>query len=188
MTSPELLVAAMLLTIPPGNPCATPSAADWPGLRDAVVQVAIEREILDPREAREARTYFVRPEDFCGDVNMLRRRSRELEGAPMLADARRLPPDAVALELVKFNRAYHKHVEARCQHETDRAAALQVVLEENQHLYRVWDAVRDAKRDNWYVTNRRQSLRRLRDLVGEEAFRRGELPPAVPTWRFVAAE
>lgn len=185
MTSPELLVAAMLLTIPPGNPCATPSAADWPKLRDAVVRVAIEREVLDPRELT---TYFLRPEDFCGDVNMLRRRHRDLEGAPKLADAQRLPPDGVALELVKFNRAYHKHLEARCQHETDRAAALRVVLEENQHLYHVWDAVRDARRDNWYVTNRRQSLRRLRDLVGEEAYRAGELPPAVPTWRFMTAE
>ena len=185
MTSPEFLVAAMLLTIPPGNPCATPSAADWPGLRDAVVRVAVEREILDPREAR---SYFVRPEDFCGDVNMLRRRYRELEGAPMLADAQRLPPEAVAAELVRFNRAYSKHIEARCRHETDRAAALQVVLEETKQLWHVWDAVRDSRRDCFYVTARRQSLRKLRDLVGEEAYRAGELPPHVPTWRFVAAE
>ena len=185
MSSPELIVAAMLLTIPPGHPCAQPDAADWPKLKDAVVQVATEWEILDPREARY---YFVRPEDFCGDVNMLRRRRRELEGAPMLAEAQRLPADAVAADLVRFNRAYRKHLEARARHESDRAAALQVVLGETEQLYQVWDAVRDAKRDCFYVTARRQALRKLRDLVGDEAYRTGDLPPAVPTWRFVTAE
>lgn len=185
MSSPELLVAAMLLTIPPGNPCAPPDAADWPKLKEAVVRVALEWEILD---SREAKYYFMRPEDFCGDVNMLRRRYRELEGAPKLAEAQRLPAEAVAAELVRFNRAYHKHIEARCRHETDRAVALQVVLDETKQLYQIWDAVRDSRRDCFYVTARRQSLRKLRDLVGDEAYRRGELPPAVPTWRFAAAE
>ena len=48
----------------------------------------------------------------------------------------------------------------------------------------MWDAVRDARCEFYYVTVRRQALKKLRDLVGEEAYLAGTLPPNVPTWRF----
>ena len=62
------------------------------------------------------------------------------------------------------------------------------MLAETDRLYLVWDAVRDARCDFYYVTVRRQALKKLRDLVGDEAYATGELPPNVPTWRFREAE
>ena len=49
----------------------------------------------------------------------------------------------------------------------------------------MWDAVRDARCEFYYVTVRRQSLQKLRDLIGKEAYAAGELPDYVPTWRFL---
>ncbi len=63
---------------------------------------------------------------------------------------------------------------------------LGAVLDETKRLYRVWDAVRDSKCEFYYVTVRRQALRKLRDLVGPEAYEAGDLPPHVPVWRFQA--
>jgi hypothetical protein len=43
--------------------------------------------------------------------------------------------------------------------------------------------VRDARCDYYYVTVRRLALKRLRELVGDEAYYAGNLPPCVPIWR-----
>ena len=119
MPGADLLLAAMLLTIPPGTPASCPPPADWPRVRDAVHAVAVEWEILDPRETRYVLT---RPDDFCADLNMLRRRYHELADAPPLSDGHRLPDRAAATELVKFNRAYRRHIDQRHQLETDPRA------------------------------------------------------------------
>ena len=181
MTGADLLLAAVLLAIPPGTPATCPQPDDWPRLRDAVRAVAVEQEILDRREARYLLT---KPEDFCTDLNMLRRRHRDLADAPRVADAERFPDRPAVNELVRFNRAFRRHIDQRCQLEADRAVALGQVLAETDRLYQVWDCVRDARCDFYYVTARRQALQKLRDLIGEEAYAEGELPPNVPTWRF----
>ena len=181
MSGGDLILAAMLLTIPPGIPESCPPADRWPSLRDAIHAVAVQWEILDIRETRYVLT---RPEDFCTDLNMLRRRYRELEDAPMLADSFRFPERNAVNELVKFNRAFRKTIDQRQQLETDRADSFRNVLWETDRLYQVWDSVRDARCDFYYVTVRRQALKKLRDLVGEEAYLTGDLPPNVPTCRF----
>ena len=181
MTGADLLLAAMLLTIPPGTPAGCPDPAEWPHLRDAIHRVAVEQELLDPREARYVLT---KPEDFCTDLNMLRRRRAELADAPPVGDALRFPDKSEVNELLRFNQCYAKHVKARIAAESDRAAALSVVLGETKRLHDVWDAVRDARSDYYYITERRKALKKLRCLVGAEAYAVGELPPNVPTWRF----
>ena len=177
----ELLIAAMLLTIPPGIPAPCPSESQFPALRDAIHQVAVQWEILDERETRYVLT---RAEDFCADLNMLRRRYRDLEGAPHVADSLRFPERNVVNELVRFNRTFRRNIDERRQLEADRADSLRNVVAETDRLYQVWDAVRDARCDFYYVTVRRQALRKLRDLVGEEAYNQAVLPPNVPTRRF----
>jgi hypothetical protein len=65
---------------------------------------------------------------------------------------------------------------------------VQSVLLETDRLYQVWDAVRDARCDYYYVNVRRQALERLRELVGDEAYYSGDLPPCVPLWHFRPAD
>ena len=181
MTGADLLLAAVLLSIPPGTPAGCPTPAEWPGLRDAVQQVAVEMEIL---ERRETRYVLTRPEDFCADLNMLRRRRAELADAPKAADARRFPDKETVSDLIRFNRAFDKHINARKDAESDRAAPLELVRRENERLYTIYSAVRESQCGYQDVTVRRGALKKLRDLIGDEAFQTGELPPNVPTWRF----
>ena len=107
-----------------------------------------------------------------------------LVDAPRVADGMRFPERAAVNELVRFNRSYLKHLQQRQQLEVDRADALRAVMWETDRLYQVWDAVRDARCEFYYVTVRRQALKKLKDLVGDEAYQTGTLPPNVPTWRF----
>ena len=181
MSGPDLILAAMLLTTPPGVAEPPPSEGQWPGVRDAVHTLAVKWEILDPRETRYVLT---RPDDFSGDLNMLRRRYVELQDAPPVAEAKRFPDRAAVNELVRFNRSYLKHLQQRQLLELDRAEALRAVMWETDRLYQVWDAVRDARCEFYYVTVRRHALKKLKDLIGSEAYQTASLPPTVPTWRF----
>ena len=181
MSHGDLILAAILLTTPPGVPEMPPPADQWVGTRDAIHKLAIDWEILDTRETRYI---MARPEDFCSDLNLLRRRYQELVDAPRVTESYRFPDRSAVNDLVKFNRAYRKHLDQRHELEMDRSEALRTVMRETDRLYQVWDAVRDARCEFYYVTVRRQALKKLRDLVGEEAYYAGNLPPNVPTWRF----
>ncbi|OWK36313.1 hypothetical protein [Fimbriiglobus ruber] len=181
MTGADLVLAAILLTTAPGTPETVPPPDRFPAMRDAVHQLGIEWEILDPRETRYVLT---RPEEYSGDLDMLRRRYRELADAPRVADSMRFPDRSQVNELVRFNRAFRKYLDQRQQFETDRAPTLREVIAETDRLYQVWDSVRDARCEFYYVTVRRHALKKLRDQIGENDYLAGTLPPNVPMWRF----
>jgi hypothetical protein len=181
MSAGDLLLAAVLLTAPPGSAEPTPKAEHWNDIRDAVHKLAVDWEILDPRETR----YILsRQEDFSADINLLRRRYQELNEAPRVVDSFRFPERSTVNDLVRFNRAFRKHLDQRHELENDRCEELRAVMRETDRLYQVWDAVRDARCEFYYVTVRRQALKKLKDVLGEEAYETGSLPPNVPTWRF----
>jgi hypothetical protein len=181
MTACDLILAAALITAPPGTPEPPPAADQWAALQSALHKTAIEWEILDERETRYV---LARPEDYDADLNLLRRRYADLAGAPRLADAARFPDRQAVNEFIRFNRAYRKHLETRQVWEADRADAIRVVVLETDRLYQVWDAVRDARCEFYYVTVRRQALLKLKDALGAAAYEAGDLPPYVPEWRF----
>src|SRR5438552_271105 len=109
MFSYEYLLAVALLTVPPE---AAPSAGATldPLLRLTVQGLAVQWEILDPREVRYI---LARPEDLSGDLNLLRRRYQDLVNAPVLNDCLRFPDRATVNDLLGFNRAYRQHVDVR---------------------------------------------------------------------------
>ena len=177
----DYLLAAALLLQPPDSPEPLDVAEAFPGLREALQSLAVEWEVLDTREVRYILT---RPEDFTSDLNLLRRRCQELADAPPAHDCQRFPDRATINELLAFNRAYRQHLDMRQPAEPARWWELRSVLQETDQLYQVWDTVRDARCEYYYVTVRRQALKRLRDMLGENAYYTGEMPPHVPVWRF----
>jgi hypothetical protein len=181
MSASDLLLAVALLTAPVGTPEQTPSEEHWPVVRDALHKAAIDWELMDPRETRYL---LATRDDFEPDLNLLRKRYAELADAPKLSECQRLPDRRTVSELIKFNRAYRKHLEDREVWETDRSDMLEVVIQETDRLYRQWDAIRDAQCDFYYVTVRRAALKKLREAIGEDAFVTGRMPPYVPEWRF----
>jgi hypothetical protein len=173
-----VLAVALLAAPDPGNATALPEHAC---LARTVKEVALFWEVLDPREAP---FFFRKPADFDADVQLLRKRHRELLDAPPASDALRFPGRETACDLLTFNRAYHRTLKQRREAVGGQQDGLDEALHEVEQLYRVWDLVRDARSDCYYVSARRQALRALREALGPEDYYKGVLPPHVPVWRF----
>jgi hypothetical protein len=181
MLALDSLLAAALLSGSPGSPDPATLHALYPRVRAQLQALAVRWEILD---SRESKYILARPEDFVADLNLLRRRYRDLANAPAVADCGRFPERAVVNDLLSFNRAYRQHVDVRQPVELLHWWELRTALQETDRLYQIWDTVRDARCDYYYVTVRRHALKRLRELIGAEAYYRATLPPCVPLWRF----
>jgi len=177
----DYLLAVALLTAPVEAPEPSLSPEAQAALRPALQELAAQWEILDPREVRYV---LSRPEDFVADLKLLRRRYEELRDAPPLNDGLRFPERSFVSDQLAFNRAYRQHLDNRLAVEPVRWWDLHEAIQETDRLYQVWDAVRDARCDYYYVTVRRQALKRLRDMIGPQAYFAGTLPPHVPVWRF----
>src|SRR5207249_3016458 len=162
-------------------PAPPATAQDFAMMQAALQHVAIERQILDPREK-----HFVlaRPKYFQADLAMLRQRYEELVDAPPVHDCLRFPDRAMVNEALAFNRAYRRQIEGRHPSEPSRWWELRNAADETDYLYEVWDNVRDARCEYYYISVRRQALKKLRELVGDQAYYNAQLPPYVPLWRF----
>jgi hypothetical protein len=177
----DYLLAVCLLTTSPDSKETPTQLQALAGLRPVIQALAMEWEILDPREVRYI---LARPDDFAADLKLLRRRYRDFADAPALNDGLRFPDRELVNELLSFNRAYRQHLCTRQSVDLGRWWEYRAALQETEHLYQVWDTVRDARCDYYYVTVRRQALKKLRELIGEDAYYAGRLPPYVPLWRF----
>jgi hypothetical protein len=176
----DIVTAAFLLTAPLGTQDSIPPADQWPMVQRGLQQLAVQWEILDTRESG----YILnRREEFVSDINLLRRRMVEFKDVPLLADHYRLPSKQIASDLISVNREYRKSLADRRVIEVDRAQILGDVIRECDELYQVWDCIRDANCDYYHVTVRRQSLKRLRDLVGDDDYNSAKFPASIPYWR-----
>jgi hypothetical protein len=174
-------LAAALLTASPDTLDLGDAAGVHQALAPALKAVAVEWEILDPRENRYV---LAQAEEFPADLKLLQGRYRELVNAPRLEECIRFPERSLINELMAFNRAYRNDLTTRLALDTVHEEELRAALTETDQLYRIWDAVRDARCDYYYITVRRQALQQLRELVGAQAYYSGVLPPHVPVWRF----
>lgn len=175
------LLAVVLLTSPPEKPLPVVSPEAAARLQPVMQQLAVRWEILDPREVKYV---LMRPEHFASDLDMLRRRYHELAGAPFVCDSLRFPDRAAVTDMLSFNRAYRQHLDVRQPLELPNWSEMRDVLQETDRLYQIWDTVRDARCEYYYITVRRQALKKLEEMVGPEAYLSGRLPPHVPLWRF----
>src|SRR4051812_16279214 len=101
MPSPlSCLLAVNLLTTPPDVHESSPAPQDWPEIREGLIAVSIKWEILDQRETRYV---FARIEDFDDNLNLVRKRYRELIDAPRIDDCQRFPDHNSANEFIAFN-------------------------------------------------------------------------------------
>ncbi len=138
----ECALAALLLTSPidPGPDPTAAALVDW--LRPALVQVALDAEVLDPREER-----FLtgQSRDPAGDLKELQARGESLVAAPPLDECRRFPDRKLVNDLLAFNRAYRSDLLARLAVDPLHAEELRVAVSETEQLYLIWKALRDAQ-------------------------------------------
>src|SRR6266851_6376773 len=181
----DYVLAVALLTTPDDAVEPNDAAQEYAALRPTVQAVAVQWEILDPREVRYVLT---RNEDFASDMKLLRRRYADLADAPYVHDCIRFPDREVVNDMLTFNRAYRQHLETRLTMETTGWWDLRETLQEADHLYQIWDLVRDSRCDYYYVTVRRQALKKIKETVGDAAYYNGNMPPHVPVWRFARVD
>jgi hypothetical protein len=179
------MLALTLLTASGEDKPVPDAARQYKELAPAVRAVALRLEILDPKE----KNYLLaHAQDFEADLRVLRGRYRELSTAPALAEALRFPRRDLVNEMLSFNRALRQDLESRLEVDAVHSEELRAVLMETDQLYRIWDAVRDARCEYHYVDVRRRALQDLRQLVGDRAFYSAQLPPHVPIWRFPSGD
>jgi len=185
MAAFDYLLAVAMLTTGADKP-ASDKPIDLPGaVRQAIQTIAVDWEIMD---AREAQYMLIRPEEFSADMAELRHRFDDLFDAPPLSDNYRFPDKEQINAQLDFNRAYWKNMDNRRSLDFARADELRVILDETERLHQVWDTVKDARCDCYYVPFRRRALKKLRDLIGPDAYYSGALPPPAPVWRFQRIE
>lgn len=176
----RLALAMALLTAPPEGCDSADQAALYAESATALRQLATALEILDPRETEHI---LAQPQHFAADLRLLAGRYRDLADAPSLAECARFPTRAIANDFLAVNRAFHKSLEARLPLDPLHADQVRLVLQENEHLHGVWETVRAAGCEYYYITVRRKALKDLRELIGPRDFYTGNLPPNVPMWR-----
>ena len=154
----------------PSSPCGPPSVS-WPWIG---------------KFSTHGKCGYVltRGEDFPSDLKLLRRRYADLCDAPPLYDCMRFPDRSLVNDMLAFNRAYRQHLDNRQSMELSNAWELHEMLLEADRLYQIWDLVRDTRCDYYYVTVRRQALKKLKEMIGDQAYYSGSLPPHVPVWQF----
>ncbi len=171
----EIVLAAALLTASKDSP---PVDVAWiEVLRPTILALALDSEILDPREHS-----FLLTQDPNTDLEMLRGRNEEFLSYPQLGECNRYPTRKTLNDFLALNRSFRNDLNKRLEVDLFHADVIREAIVETDQLYQVWDTVRDAQCDYYYVTVRRQSLKLLRDLIGAEAFYSGYLPPNIPVW------
>mgnify|MGYP001619481123 CR=1 FL=1 len=174
-------LGAVLVNVPPGTPVPEVPESQWAVVTQSILIYMVRNEFLDHREMSH---YFYSKKDFASDLDVMRRRREEFKDAPPLSDAIMLPPRNYAIELIQMNRSFAKHVEALSNWELDRSEFYNEVLSETNKLYKPWDYVRDAGCEFYYVTVRRDALRKLKTFLGEEAYAAKKMPHYLPLHRF----
>jgi hypothetical protein len=183
MTLLELTLAVALLSAPPDSLELPDTVALHSAVAPALRAVAMDWELLDPRES----DYLKNPQDLASDLKLLQGRFEEYHSAPRVAEVNRFPGRDLVGDMLAFNRSYRDGINSRLDVDMVHADELRTIIAETDLLYRVYDALRDARCEYFYVTYRRQALAQLRDLIGMEAFYSGQLPPHVPLWRIPEA-
>jgi hypothetical protein len=179
MTGYKFLLATTLLSAPADS---TSDIVQWQAELAADLRyVAVKWEILDHRDAAHA---LRDPETFRTELATLQDWNQKLLRAPWLGECSRFPDMQTVNDTILANRIFHGEVTDRMDLNRYHRDELRNILKETDDLFEVWDALRDALSEHYGVTYRRQALERLRELLGDDAFYRGQLPPGLPTWRF----
>lgn len=106
---------------------------------------------------------------------------------PTLADCARFPPAAVCQAMEDFGKAHLEWLEARASLAVGDGAHdyWQARRAEARWCFDVWDWCGACAGCEGMEEHRRVlALRHLRDLLGDEDYEAGRLPPPVPVWRF----
>lgn len=165
----SLILAVVMATAPPELPMDRETELWAEVLRTQLAAVAIGAEVIDPKEASVT-------------LDVIRERFRQYGAMPTLIDCNRFPPRQLLNEWLAENRKYRQSLLTRLAIDRVHEHELRGAIEDCDTLYAVYDTLRDACCEYYYVTVRRESLDRVRRQIGERAFYAGVMPRPLPLW------
>ena len=112
-----------------------------------------------------------------------------LDNRPPVEDKDRFPSSEIASEAIELNAKYRTWLEANRPLDDHTGMWLKAMTEADA-LWEIWQSVAnlhsvtDESGNEYLLEELRNRLEELRDVMGEEAYYAGRLPPPVPIWRF----
>ncbi|MBI3618445.1 hypothetical protein HY213_00230 [Candidatus Peregrinibacteria bacterium] len=140
-------------------------------------------QILDG-EPRKDKTMLMSPETFVSDLRELRDRYRELANAPPIEDIVRFPDKKTCERLMGLNRIYRGRIAHLTLLNLAKLNDIQDALKETDGLHKIWNLAHSLQCTGFSIPFYRRTLKKLRELLGDEAYYAGTMPPALPLWRF----
>lgn len=183
-TPSDLVLAAGLLLAPAGTVDPIPSEDRWPAVSAALIQAGVNLEILDEREGNghwinfgeEAEPYFTSREHFQADLDSIRNRKPDLDTCPRLADGAWLPAHQSAVALSHYWSTRAAKFRQLAAWHTDRADQYQPHIATADQRFHLWEEIAYSKAEHIYIPARRESLRAVRKLIGDDAWNVRRLP------------
>jgi DNA-directed RNA polymerase specialized sigma24 family protein len=103
--------------------------------------------------------------------------------APSVYDMAVLPPRAAVQEQQRFSCGYREFLNKEWAICPWHRAAVEEALGDLDAIDKAWAIMEEIYRATWSATQR-EALKKLRNIVGPEAYYAGAWPPPVPLWRF----
>lgn len=159
------------------------------GLIPAITAVSLDLELIDPKEAPWLLAIGDNaPDSFKWGLARSRERWADLKDAPRVSEGWVFPPQNDLAERMSFNRRYREHIDIQIYVKPHKADEFREILVEVDRLYYILDDACETQFSYFYVNAKRAALKRLKEKIGPAMFYAGELPPAVPVWRFQRIE
>jgi hypothetical protein len=118
-------------------------------------------------------------------MTTLRDKVAQFAWFPILEEVGQYPSRQIINEYLTFNRSYRADLVKRSQIDMVHIEEIRVAIYETDQLYQIWDTLRDARCEYYYVTVRRQAMQNLKEMIGPEMFYSRNMPPHVPSWHFI---
>ena len=131
------LTALVLILLPPETP--TPQALCC--LNDLLANFSVKAELMDKNES----WIFKERKHFQKDLDIIRRRFRELEDTPTTEAAQAFPPVEHINNAIQFNRSFHHHLKNQELLFPSKRQEYREAIEETEFLYQIYSAMADAK-------------------------------------------
>lgn len=136
----------------------------------------VKDEILDEREVDRLSRM-----SLFENLKEISARIQEVDHLPRVGYDCNLFPDRKWLNAtLEFNRSFRKSWVDRLEVDSIYVDDLKDAISECDQLYHLYDTVRDAQCEYYYISVRRHALADLRKMLGDEWYYSGRLPPCVP--------
>lgn len=150
-----------------------------PFLRPCILALAVEDEILDPRECRYTLT-----NEPLADLKRLQEKRRTYAHFPRLHEGDHLPTAEQIQLRTRLAAAVQYEITNRQAMGMIEPHLLLAMKKETERLQTFWGYAYDVRCPYYYVCVKREALAKLVQMLGEERFFRGDWPDPVPFRHF----